>query len=62
MTLNKDLEKLKFDKRMIDWNFNQKQITSSDVQKHLKSLEDTSQWAQPMFQEKEKLDESSSAE
>ena len=62
MALNKDLEKLKFDKRMIEWNFNQKQITPSDVQKYLKSLEDISQWGQPMFQEKEKKDDSSSVE
>ena len=60
MALNKDLEKLKFDKRMIEWNFNQKLITYNDVQKHLKSLEDASQLSQPIFQEEEKLENSSS--
>ena len=60
MALNKNLEKLKFDKRMIEWNFNQKLITYDDVQKHLESLEDASELSQPIFQEQEKVEDSSS--
>ena len=36
------LEKLKYDKRMINWNLRQKLLTHKEYQKHMDSLEDLS--------------------
>ena len=36
------LKKLKYDKRMLNWNLRQKIITEKEYQKHLNSLKDLS--------------------
>ena len=36
------LKKLKYDKRMLNWNLRQKQLTEEEYQKHLDKLEDLS--------------------
>ena len=36
------LKKLKYDKRMINWNLRQKLLTEEEYKKHLSSLEDIS--------------------
>ena len=36
------LKKLKYDKRMINWNLRQKLLTKQEYQKHLEGLEDLS--------------------
>ena len=36
------LKKLKYDKRMLNWNLRQKLLTEEEYQKHLDSLEDLS--------------------
>lgn len=36
------LKKLKYDKRMLNWNLRQKLLTEKEYQKHLKSLKDLS--------------------
>ncbi len=36
------LKKLKYDKRMINWNLRQKLLTENDYKEHLTSLEDLS--------------------
>ena len=53
MSLDKDLENLSFDKRMIEWNLTQKLITKEEWQKHLESLEDVSRQSQPLFEKQE---------
>ena len=40
--LSENLERLKYDKRMINWNLRQKIITEEDYKKHLLKLEDLS--------------------
>lgn len=40
--LPKMLKKLKYDKRMINWNLRQKLLTEKEYQKHLANLEDLS--------------------
>jgi hypothetical protein len=42
MSLNDDVKKLAFDKRLIDWNLKYGVITESEVHAFLKSLEDSS--------------------
>ncbi len=36
------LKKLKYDKRMLNWNLRQKKLTEAEYKKHLDSLEDLS--------------------
>ena len=36
------LKKLKYDKRMLNWNLRQKLLTEEEYRKHLKSLKDIS--------------------
>ena len=36
------LKKLKYDKRMLNWNLRQKQLTEEEYKKHLDKLEDLS--------------------
>lgn len=40
MSIEKSLKNLKFDKRMIQWNINNKQLTQEELKKHLESLPD----------------------
>ena len=40
--LSDNLKRLKYDKRMINWNLKQKIITKEDYKKHLLGLEDLS--------------------
>ena len=40
--LSDNLKRLKYDKRMINWNLKQKVITKEDYKKHLLGLEDLS--------------------
>ena len=40
MDFSESLKDLKFDKRMIRWNLNQKVITQKEYDAHLKSLKD----------------------
>jgi len=40
--LAESLKKLKYDKRMLDWNLKQKLLTKTEYEKHLSSLEDIS--------------------
>ena len=60
MALNEDIEKLKFDKRMNEWNLNQKQITMKEIHQHLESLPDLSNLAQPIINKEEITSDSSS--
>lgn len=49
------LKKLKYDKRMLNWNLRQKLLTEKEYQKHLDSLEDVSHLkAEDNIQEEEK--------
>lgn len=48
MSLYEDLENLKFDTRMIDWNLIQKKINPQDIQKNLDALEDVSHLSKPL--------------
>jgi hypothetical protein len=41
MDLNKALENLKYDSRMKDWNVKQGVLTRDDLEKHLKTLKDS---------------------
>ena len=56
-----NLKKLKYDKRMINWNLKQKVITKEEYEKHLKGLEDMSDLKETMkeVQEKSKPEHSS---
>ncbi|MCZ0931996.1 MAG: hypothetical protein OXJ52_02470 [Oligoflexia bacterium] len=40
--LAESLKKLKYDKRMINWNLRQKRITKKEYEKHLTELKDIS--------------------
>ena len=40
--LRENLKKLKYDKRMINWNLRQKLITKEEYENHLKELQDLS--------------------
>lgn len=40
MSLGKEIEKLKFDKRMTEWNVNQGKLKKDDLKKHLDTLPD----------------------
>ena len=40
--LRESLKKLKYDKRMINWNLRQKLITKEEYKNHLKELQDLS--------------------
>ena len=42
MSLKKDVENLKFDKRMIDWNISREVLTQDELKKHLSDLPDSS--------------------
>ncbi len=42
MSLKKDVENLKFDKRMTDWNISRNQLTQAELDKHLADLPDSS--------------------
>ena len=59
MALNENLKKLKFDKRMNEWNLNQKKVTLEEINQNLQSLEDLSDMAQPILDEEENTSSSS---
>ena len=40
--LSESLKKLKYDKRMLEWNLRRKVLTKEENEKHLKGLEDLS--------------------
>jgi hypothetical protein len=42
MSLKKEIENLKFDKRMIDWNISRNLLTQEELNKHLGELPDSS--------------------
>lgn len=42
MGLNEELEKMKFDTRLVDWNLKHKKIKEGDLKKHLSELPDCS--------------------
>jgi hypothetical protein len=42
MSLKKEIENLKFDKRMIDWNISRNLLTQEELKKHLGELPDSS--------------------
>ncbi|MGE0762770.1 MAG: hypothetical protein AB7N80_05785 [Bdellovibrionales bacterium] len=42
MELHEALQLVKFDKRLLDWHIRQGTITAADVEKHIKSLPDSS--------------------
>ena len=42
MSLKKEIENLKFDKRMIDWNISRNLLTQDELKKHLSELPDSS--------------------
>ncbi len=42
MSLKKDIENLKFDKRMIDWNISRNVLTPDELKKFLVDLPDSS--------------------
>lgn len=46
--LNQALEVMKFDVRMRDWNIKQGQIKKEDLEKYLKSLNDSSGSCEPV--------------
>ena len=48
------LKKLKYDKRMINWNLRQKLLTEEEYQKHLASLEDLSRFKAENSSEEDK--------
>ena len=49
--LAESLQKLKYDKRMVNWNLRQKLITKEEYEKHLTSLEDLSHMKEEMKEE-----------
>ena len=52
------LKKLKYDKRMINWNLRQKLLTEEEYKKHLSSLKDLSHLkAEEIKQEEENKEE-----
>ena len=53
MDFSESLKKLKFDKRMIRWNLNQKIISQKDYEAHLKSLSDLAHLQAPPLKEEE---------
>ena len=55
------LKKLKFDKRMLNWNLRQKLLTEKEYQKHLDSLEDSSHLKAENTIPEEKEEDSSGA-
>ncbi len=42
MSLKKEIENLKFDKRMIDWNISRNLLTQDELKKYLGELPDSS--------------------
>ena len=54
--LPKMLKKLKYDKRMMNWNLRQKLLTEEEYAKHLSQLEDLSHLVQTDKKEDEKND------
>lgn len=42
VSLSKEIEKLKFDKRLMDWNLKHGKLSKDDVKKHLATLLDCS--------------------
>jgi hypothetical protein len=46
--LNQALEFMKFDVRMRDWNLKRGTISKDDVEKHVKSINDSSASAEPV--------------
>lgn len=51
------LKKLKYDKRMINWNLRQKLLTEKEYQKHLSKLEDLSHLKAEEIKPEEKEEE-----
>ena len=54
--LAENLQKLKYDKRMINWNLRRKLITKEEYEKHLKGLEDLSHLKSEMKEEESQGD------
>ena len=54
MDFSESLKKLRFDKRMIRWNLNQKIITQKEHDAHLKSLKDISRLQAPSLKRERK--------
>lgn len=51
--LRKSLDKLKFDQRMVDWNYTEGLLTKEEYRKHLESLPDMSHKAVELTLEEE---------
>lgn len=51
------LKKLKYDKRMINWNLRQKLLTEEEYKKHLSSLKDLSHLKAEETEQEEKQEE-----
>ena len=56
--LAESLKKLKYDKRMLDWNLKQKILTKEEHKKYLSALEDLSHLKAEEKQETKKLEDS----
>ena len=52
--LAENLKKLKYDKRMINWNLRQKRITKEEYEKYLNKLEDISHLKDTVKEEPQK--------
>lgn len=50
MGLRDELQKLKFDKRLIDWNLKHKVVSDQELKKHLDSLTDLAAQAMTLEQ------------
>ncbi|MBK7844354.1 MAG: hypothetical protein IPJ71_11760 [Bdellovibrionales bacterium] len=51
--LRKSLDKLKFDQRMVDWNYTEGLLTKEEYRKHLESLPDMAHKAVELTLEEE---------
>ncbi len=48
MAKDQSIENLKFDKRLIEWNLNNNQISNAELKSHIETLPDLKEKSEPM--------------
>lgn len=65
MSLKEEMEKMKYDRRLLNWNIKNNILNEEELKKHLSQLEDRSELSDSLFlysQEKTKEEKKKSAE
>lgn len=62
MNINEAIKRMRFDTRLVDWNLKHENITQSDIESHLSSLEDCSSLSEKLSFEEETEETAAPAE